>query len=60
MLAYWDVYEQLREGTLREIRLRDAAMEDLSVWAVTPTRRYVPMRVKLFLDTLEAELARLR
>ena len=32
-------------------------MEQLAVWAITPTRRYVPRRVKVFLDALEAELA---
>ena len=58
LLAYWDVHEQLRAGTLVRIVLEDAAMEQLSVWAVTPTRRYVPERVKVFLEALEAELAR--
>lgn len=57
MLTYWDVFEQLREGSLIQIELQDAAMEDLSVWAVTPTRRYVPSRVKIFLAALEHELA---
>lgn len=57
MLAYWDVHEQLRAGTLARIDLQDAQMEQLSVWAVTPTRRYVPERVKVFLAALEAALA---
>jgi len=57
MLTYWDVYRQLREGSLVSIELEDAAMEDLSVWAVMPTRRYVPTRVKVFLAALERELA---
>ena len=60
LLTYWDVYQQLRDGTLVDIPLQDAAMEDLSVWAMTPTRRYVPTRVKVFLDALEQALARLR
>jgi len=59
MLAYWDVYQQLREGSLVEIELSDAGAEQLSVWAVMPTRRYVPARVRVFLELLEAELARL-
>ncbi|MFK0310726.1 LysR family transcriptional regulator [Pseudomonas sp. NPDC090233] len=59
MLAYWDVYEQLRDGTLVEIELADAGAEQLSVWAVMPTRRYVPARVKVFLELLESELAAL-
>jgi len=53
------VYQQLREGSLVEIELADAGAEQLSVWAVMPTRRYVPARVRVFLELLEAELARL-
>ncbi|MGY2490962.1 LysR family transcriptional regulator [Cupriavidus sp. CP313] len=60
MLTYWDVFRQLADGSLVQVELGDASMEDLSVWAITPTRRYVPTRVKVFLDALEAELARLR
>lgn len=56
MLAYWDVLPQLRDGSLVEIHLADAGMEQLSVWAITPTRRYVPARVKVFLQMLEADL----
>ncbi|MGE8451621.1 MAG: substrate binding domain-containing protein, partial [Pseudomonadales bacterium] len=58
MLAYWDVLPQLRDGSLIEIALSDAGMEQLSVWAVTPSRRYVPARVKVFLQMLETELAK--
>jgi DNA-binding transcriptional LysR family regulator len=58
MLTYWDVHEQLRNGELVAVVLEDAAMEDLSIWALTPTRRYAPARVKIFLDALERELAR--
>lgn len=57
LLTYWDVHRQLAEGELVPVVLEDAAMEDLSVWALTPTRRYVPARVKIFLDALEQELA---
>ncbi|MFJ4158164.1 LysR family transcriptional regulator [Pseudomonas sp. NPDC089752] len=57
MLAYWDVYQQLRDGSLVEIELADAGAEQLSVWAVMPTRRYVPARVRVFLELLESDLA---
>ncbi|MBI6884977.1 LysR family transcriptional regulator [Pseudomonas putida] len=56
MLTYCDVFMQLKDGSLVEIELSDAGMEQLSVWAVTPTRRFVPMRVRIFLEALEAEL----
>lgn len=58
MLTYWDVCKQLADGSLIEVRLEDAAMEQLSVWAVTPTRRYVPTRVSAMLEALEGELDR--
>lgn len=57
MLCYWDVFRQLADGSLVEVELQDASMEKLSVWAITPTRRYLPTRVKVFLDALEADLA---
>ena len=57
MLAYWDVHRQLGDGELLGVTLEDATMEDLSVWAVMPTRRYLPTRVKVFLDALEQALA---
>lgn len=60
MLTYWDVFQQLRDGSLVQVTLQDAHMEELSVWAVTPTRRYVPTRVKVFLEALEAELESIR
>jgi DNA-binding transcriptional LysR family regulator len=60
MLTYWDVFQQLRDGDLVSVILEDASMEDLSVWAVTPTRRFVPARVKIFLDALGKELSRLQ
>jgi DNA-binding transcriptional LysR family regulator len=57
MLTHLDVSRQLSDGSLVQVHLQDASMEQLAVWAITPTRRYVPRRVKVFLDALEAELA---
>ncbi len=57
MLTYWDVMPQLKDGSLVEIELSDAEMEKLSVWAVTPSRRYVPARVRVFLQMLEEDMA---
>lgn len=59
MLTHWDVHAQLVKGELVRVVLEDAAMEDLSVWAVMPTRRHVPARVRIFLAALEQVLARL-
>lgn len=59
MLAYWDVHAHLETGALIRIDLADAVMEDLSVWAVTPTRHHTPARVKVFLDALGSKLAQI-
>jgi DNA-binding transcriptional LysR family regulator len=59
MLTWWDVFRQLADQSLVEVRLQDASMEPLSVWAVTPSRRYVPHRVSAFLAALEHEIAQL-
>jgi DNA-binding transcriptional LysR family regulator len=57
MLAFWDVYQQLADGSLTRIELQDATTADLPVWAIMPTRRYIPSRVQVFLEALEADLA---
>jgi DNA-binding transcriptional LysR family regulator len=57
MLTYWDVFRQLSDQSLVQVHLQDAAMEDLSVWAVIPSRQYVPNRVNVFLAALEREIA---
>lgn len=59
MLTYWDVFRQLADKSLVQVRLQDALMENLSVWAVMPSRRYVPSRVHAFLGALEREIAHL-
>lgn len=56
MLTHWDVRELFASGELVEIDLADARMEQLSIWAITPTRRFVPARVKIFLEMLERKL----
>lgn len=56
MLTYFDVRAELESGLLVAIQLTDAQPEGLSVWALTPTRRYIPMRVRTFLDALENSL----
>lgn len=56
MLTYFDVRAELEEGLLLPIELADAQPEDLSVWAVIATRRYIPTRVRTFLEVLEKSL----
>ncbi len=59
MLTYWDVFRQLADNSLVQVYLQDASMENLSVWALIPSRRYVPHRVNVFLAALESEMAQL-
>ncbi len=56
MLTYWDVQQEIHEGSLLQIHFEDVIPEQLSVTAVLPTRQRVPNRVRLFVDRLEAEL----
>ncbi|KPW74161.1 LysR family transcriptional regulator [Pseudomonas amygdali] len=56
MLTYWDVRQEINEGSLQQVDFEDAIPEQLSVTAVLPTRQRVPHRVRLFIDRLEAAL----
>lgn len=53
MLTYWDVRQEINEGSLQQVDFEDAMPEQLSVTAVLPTRQRVPHRVRLFIDRLE-------
>ncbi|MGO2770562.1 LysR substrate-binding domain-containing protein [Pseudomonas taetrolens] len=56
MLTYWDIRDELADGSLVRVELADAAAERLSITAVLPTRHHVPHRVRVFLDRLEQAL----
>ncbi len=58
LLTYWDVRGELTDGSLVAIDLNDAQPQQLSIWAVLPTRKYVPMRVRVFLEALEQSLTK--
>lgn len=55
-LTRWDVMKELREGSLVEVTLSDVQPQPLSVWALLPTTRYLPLRVSTFIDTLKTSL----
>lgn len=57
-LSHWHAREELASGRLTDITLADAQTEPLTIWAVYPTRRLVPAKVRLFIDALGAWLAR--
>lgn len=56
LLTYWDVSQDLADGTLRAIALDDAKPEQLAIWAVLPTRQHMPARVRRFIDGLKSSL----
>lgn len=57
-LSRWYVEPAFREGKLVRIVLEDAQPESLAVWAVYPTSRLIPAKVRKFVEALEAELLR--
>ncbi|WP_246695902.1 LysR family transcriptional regulator [Methylorubrum populi] len=58
LLTYWDVAQDLADGTLVALSLSNAEPELLAIWAVLPTRHHLPARVRHFLDALKAALSR--
>jgi DNA-binding transcriptional LysR family regulator len=56
MLTYWDVRNELADGSLALVELEDVVPEQLSIAAVLPTRQYVPNRVRVLLEHLERAL----
>ncbi|MFC3695570.1 LysR substrate-binding domain-containing protein [Chenggangzhangella methanolivorans] len=58
-VIYWDVVDQLGSGELIRIRLEDAEDRDSTMWAVYPSRRQVPRRVKAFVEMLRSHLGSL-
>jgi DNA-binding transcriptional LysR family regulator len=56
MLTYWDVRNELADGSLALVELEDVKPEQLSIAAVLPTRQYVPNRVRVLLEHLERAL----
>ena len=56
MLSAWDVREEVAIGHLLPIRLEMGEPEPLAVWAVYPSARLVPPKVRQFIAALEAHL----
>lgn len=57
-MTQWDVMDETSEGSLVPVKLEDATLPDLSVWALYPTRKYVPQRVRAFMAELKSTLER--
>jgi DNA-binding transcriptional LysR family regulator len=56
LLSEWDAREEVAIGHLLPIDMDAGAPEPLAIWAVYPTVRLVPPKVRLFITALEARL----
>jgi DNA-binding transcriptional LysR family regulator len=56
ILSTWDAKEALADGRLVALPLQDGHPESWAIWAVYPTARLVPPKVRLFVAALEAHL----
>lgn len=52
VLSDWDVREEVARGVLVALTLSDGALEPLAVWGVHPSARFVPPKLRLFMDAL--------
>lgn len=52
MLSYWDVEAEVATGRLRSIAFADAEAQNLPIWALMPSSKSVPTRVRLLIDEL--------
>ncbi|SDT08733.1 DNA-binding transcriptional regulator, LysR family [Pseudomonas asplenii] len=55
-LSRWYVEPAFAAGVIEPLVLMDAEPEPLGIWAVYPTSRLVPQKVRMFIDTLESYL----
>lgn len=55
-LSGWNVREDVAAGRLVPVRLAGVGVPDPGIWAVIPTLRFVPRKVRLFLDAFAAHL----
>jgi DNA-binding transcriptional LysR family regulator len=56
MLSDWDVRDEIASGRLVTITLADGIPETLTIWAVYPSARMVPPKVRSFLQALDEAL----
>lgn len=56
MLSGWNVRDDLASGRLLQIEFDDADLPDQGIWAVLPTSRLVPKKVRLFLEAFTMHL----
>ncbi|MGF7483540.1 LysR substrate-binding domain-containing protein [Providencia sp. SP181] len=57
LLSQWDVQKAVEAGALVRVTLEDATPQNLPIWALFPTAKCVPARVRVLIDLLERTLA---
>ncbi|MBX3456310.1 LysR family transcriptional regulator [Ferrovibrio sp.] len=58
LLAEWDAREDVASGKLSPLALAGHVPEPLGIWAVYPSARLLPHKVRLFVDYLQREIRR--
>jgi DNA-binding transcriptional LysR family regulator len=58
LFSAWDVAEELERGALVAVALDALPPQELAIWAVYPTARLLPRKVRVFVSALQEVLAR--
>lgn len=57
LLSDWNIAEDVRDGRLVPVHIPDGEPETLAIWAVYPTTRLVPPKVRVFISAIREALA---
>jgi len=60
LLSDWNIADDLSSGRLMRVILEDAEPETLAIWAVYPTSRLVPPKVRVFIDAVVSALTAIK
>lgn len=58
LFSAWDIGEELERGALVAVALDALPPQELAIWAVYPTARLLPRKVRTFVEALRAVLER--
>lgn len=56
VLSHWATEEEVTAGLLVPVPLEDADPDPLGIWAIYPTARLVPPKVRLFVTAMQARM----
>lgn len=55
-MAAWNAAQEVAAGALVPVELADAVVEPWGIWAITPSPRLIPPKVRLFIAALQERL----